>query len=642
MNLNLRLKKISEVINGQLEGDPESVIDNIIIDSRKFITPDKTLFLAITGDRNDGHDYIEELIKTGVTNFILEKRPAAKHLKNINLIIVENSVEALQLLGGYVRKKFKGIVVGITGSNGKTILKEWINQAMSSQVKLVRSPQSYNSQVGVPLSLFLVDNAFDLAIIEAGISKPREMDKLRKIIEPNIGIMTNLGEAHQENFSSLRDKAVEKLRLFASVDKLIYCGDYKIVHQEVMDRFPPEKLVSWGMSSDFDYYISKEISLTGSNIHIEGKISSIIPTPYRDFASIENCIHLMVFLYEQGFSTDFIRRAVSALEPISMRMEMLRGSNNCTIINDSYNSDIISLSNALDYLELQVQHNKKTLIISDILQSGQESRQLYGKVAEMIKKRKIDRVVAIGEKLRENRDLFPEKAEFYSSTDIFISQFSKFKFINEAILLKGARRFEFERISHLLQESTHRTILEIDLTALVDNYRWYRSKLKPGVRMMVMVKAFSYGSGGYEIANLLQYHNVEYLAVAYTDEGVDLRKNGVKIPIMVMSPEISDFNLLIEFNLEPEIYSKRIFNQFNHFLDKAGIDSYPIHLKVDTGMHRLGFSVEELDEISEDLNNSHMRVLSVFSHLAASDAEIHDDFTWKPFYSRCIQYMPDK
>lgn len=629
MNINLSLEEIASITGGKLEGYPANIIDNIIIDSRKFITFEKTAFAAIKGERHNGHDYIKDLVEAGILNFIIEEEAEAVLWHNVSYVIVKNTVLALQKVAAFKRQQFPGMVVGITGSNGKTVVKEWIHQAIAKDINIIRSPQSYNSQVGVPLSLFLLENKYDIAIIEAGISKPREMENLRKMIQPEIGIMTNLGEAHQENFTTKRDKLLEKLRLFSGVDKLIYCGDYKIIHEEISERFPPEKIVSWGMSADFDYYVSKEISMTGSNIHFEGKVSSIIQTPYRDFASIENCIHVIIFLYEQGYSTDFIRKAVSGLDPVSMRMEILKGSNNCTIINDSYNSDLVSLSNALDYLELQVQHNKKTLILSDIFQSGQDGKELYSMVAGLIRKRNIDRVIAIGETIKEYRNYFSEKTTFYQDTDVFLNQISNLNFSNEAILLKGSRKFEFERISHYLQESAHRTVLEIDLSALLENYRWYRSKLKPGVKMMVMVKAFSYGSGGYEIASILQYQNVEYLAVAYADEGVGLRKNGIDTPIMVMSPGINDFNLLIKYNLEPEIYSFSILDNFESFLKRNGIDAYPVHMKIDTGMHRLGFSVRDMEKIVEKIEGSSMRIVSVFSHLAASDEKKHDDYTRK-------------
>ncbi len=625
--MNIRLGEIAKVVGGRLKGNPEGVIKTIFIDSRKHFATEDSLFIAISGERNDGHDYIKDLLQAGIGSFIVERIPENVKDTNSSFIIVENSIDALQDIAAWYRGNFDYPVLGITGSNGKTIVKEWIYQAVGEEIHIIRSPQSYNSQVGVPLSLFLLEDSYNMAIIEAGISKPGEMMKLQKMIRPGYGIMTNLGEAHQENFSSLREKVIEKLRLFIESDKIIYCADYSLVHKEAQIIFPDYKLISWGMSSDFDYYVTREISVDGSNIRFEGKVSAIINTPFVDLASIENCSHVIVFLFEQGYTPAFVQKAVLSLEPVSMRMEILKGSNQCTIINDSYNSDLVSVSNALDYLELQVQHDKKTLIISDIFQSGINNNDLYKKLAGMISKRTIHKVIAVGEKISANRRYFDKNTVFYPDTDSFLKDLPSCHFFDEAILLKGARKFEFERISSYLQESAHRTVLEIDLNALLENYRYYRSLLKPEVKVMAMVKAFSYGSGGYEIANLLEYQNVEYLAVAYADEGVSLRKNGIKTPIMVMSPEKNDFPLLIQYNLEPEIYSLRILGEFGNYLTRNAVGYYPVHLKIDTGMHRLGFSKDEADEILEKINKSNMKVVSVFSHLAASDEEEHDDFT---------------
>lgn len=627
--MNLSLEKIAEITGGRLKGEPDKLVSNFIIDSRKYFSPENTLFIALTGKNNDGHDYIPELSNNGISSFMVEQKPEGSFSETLSFIVVKDTLTALQKLGAWFRKEFTSPVLGITGSNGKTIVKEWLYQALGNQLNVVRSPQSYNSQVGVPLSLFLLDNQYNMAIIEAGISRPREMENLRKMIQPDIGIMTNVGEAHQQNFDNLRDKTIEKLRLFAGAEKIVYCGDYKIIHEEATRLFTPDRLVSWGMSTNFDYYISKEISLEGSTLRIKGKVSSILQVPYIDYASIENCIHVIIFLYEQGYQTEYIQELINSLEPVSMRMEMIRGSNNCSVINDSYNSDLVSLSNALDYLELQVQHEKKTLVISDILETGRELEDLYQQVAGMIRSRKIDRVIAIGEDLWSHREYFTGNCNFFIDTESFLKELPRFQFHDETILLKGARKFEFERISSYLQESAHRTVLEIDLNAMLDNYRWYRSQIKPEVKIMAMVKAFSYGSGSYEIANLLEYQNIDYLAGAYTDEGVSLRKSGIRTPIMIMSPEINDFNLIVKYNLEPEIYSMRIMKEFSRFLQKNAIESYPVHIKLDTGMHRLGFTTDQCDEISKGIGESQLKVISVFSHLAASDQEVHDAFTKK-------------
>ncbi len=625
--MKIRIKEIANIVGGVLKGDPDLEINNIFIDSRKYFISDGSLFVALSGERNDGHDYISDLIRSEVKCFIVERIPEDIRHEDASFVIVSNCLDALQELAAWHRKSFESPLVGITGSNGKTIVKEWIYQAIGEKTRIIRSPQSYNSQAGVPLSLFMLDNKYNMAVIEAGISRPGEMLRLYKMIRPEIGIMTNIGEAHQENFSSLYDKAVEKMKLFATADKIIYCADYKVIHEEARKMYNDDKLVSWGISGDCDYHITREVSMEGSSIRLEGKTSAIIHTGFRDYASIENCTHVIVFLFEQGFTSSFIQKAVQNLEPVSMRMEILKGDNNCTIINDSYNSDLISVSNALDYLDLQVQHRKKTVIISDIFQTGIESKELYKRLADMISVRSIDKLIAIGKKLLIHKKFFPRETSFYSDTESFLKELPSYNFSDEAILLKGARKYEFERISSYLQESAHRTVLEINLNALLENYRYYRSVLKSGVKMMAMVKAFSYGSGGYEIAKLLEYQNVEYLAVAYADEGINLRKNGIKTPIMVMSPEENDFPLIVKYNLEPEIYSMRILDKFCKYLRINALGVYPIHIKVDTGMHRLGFSVEESNEIVRRIKKNPVKVVSVFSHLAASDEVDHDSFT---------------
>jgi alanine racemase len=618
---------ISKIVRGKLHGSCDRPVRRVVIDSRKFFESPGTIFVALKGERNNGHQYIPQLLKKGVSCFIVEELPEGPLPHHTAFILVSDSLAALQKLAAWHRGRFSSPVVGITGSNGKTTLKEWIYQAIGDYSRIVRSPQSYNSQVGVPLSLFLLDNTYKLGLIEAGISREREMEKLRKMIRPEIGIFTNLGEAHQENFNSRTEKAIEKLRLFKDVKILIYCSDYQIVDKEARRILPEEKLISWGSSSDSVYHVSKVFDEDYTRIRLDGKVNSMLNCPFKDSASIENCIHLIVFLFEMGYSSAFIQDAILRLEPVSMRLEILPGSNNCTIINDSYNSDLVSLSNALDFLELQTQHPSKTLILSDIYQSGYHERDLYGHIAELIASREIHRVFFIGEGIFANRDIFPVTYNFYRDTEQFLMGIADLSFHNEAILVKGARKFEFERISSWLQESAHRTVMEIDLTALTENYRFFRSLLKPGVKVMAMVKAFSYGSGGVEIANVLQYQNIDYLAVAYADEGVSLRKSGIRAPIMVMSPEINDFNLIVSYNLEPEIYSQRILHAFSSFLKRNAIDEYPVHIKFDTGMHRLGFALNEVERVGDLLQKANLRVVSVFSHLAASDEEVFDAFT---------------
>ena len=466
-----------------------------------------------------------------------------------------------------------------------------------------------------------------LRLMEAGISKPGEMDKLEKIIRPDTGIITNLGAAHQENFSSLKQKAEEKLLLFRDSENIIYCSDYPEITEIILKMYPSKNLLSWGKAGDPDYLISTIKDGNTSMIKVQGQCRCSFQIPFRDSASVENAVHVFVFLHSSGYSTDFIVSALEKLEPVAMRMEILKGLNDCTIINDSYNSDLVSLSNAIDFLNLQQQHNKKTLILSDILQSGKPAEMLYREVASIIKTGGVDNLIGIGKDIASYRKYFGNNSDFFPDTGSFLREYDLSRFRNEAVLLKGSRSFRFELISSALQEKAHRTVMEIDLNALVHNYQFYKSLLRPKTRLMAMVKAFSYGSGGYEIASILQYHKVDYLAVAFTDEGVSLRKNGIRIPVMVMNPEKNDFPLLTANRLEPEIYNFRILSSFRKYLLENGISSYPVHIKIDTGMHRLGFQTKDTESLCMELRESPFKVVSVFSHLAAADEPALDEFS---------------
>jgi len=624
----LRFNEINKIIGGRLLGDSKQEVFHFIIDSRKQIPIESALFFAISGERNDGHKFIAELAKKGVRHFVVEKIPAPINDYSLSFIQVEDTTLALQKLASYFRSLYRGEVISIAGSNGKTILKEWIFQSLSDSDSVQRSPQSYNSQVGVPLSIFLMDPKAHYWILEAGISFPGEMQNLEKMISPHIGIFTNIGEAHQENFNSVKEKVVEKLKLFEHSESLIYCSNNKLIAEEVLKLPAQQNRISWGRSIDSDYIITESIEKS-IFLNVEGKAKGSFRIKFSDTASKENLSHLIVFLFETGFDQDEIQNALDKLEPVAMRMEIVKGSGNSTIINDAYNSDLISLENALDYLVSQNQHPTKTLILSDILQSGKSFKDLLKKLEELIRTRNINRIIFIGEEFYQNREKIEKDIIVYPDTDSFLRNISSLDFYNEAILLKGSRKYEFERIAEILQEKNHRTILEINLQSLVENYRFYRSLIKPGVKVMAMVKAFSYGSGGYEVASLLEYNNVDYLAVAYADEAVELRKRGIKLPIMVMSPETHDFNSIIQYNLEPELYSLRILKEFLYFLNKNGINNWPVHIKIDTGMHRLGFEKKDLPELIESLKKSKCRIISVFSHLAAADDENFDNFTKK-------------
>jgi Alr-MurF fusion protein len=622
------LLEIAEITQGELSG-VDCFIDNVSIDSRKIFNLKKTIFFAIRGQRNDGHDYIQELYLKGVRSFLVENLPLNQDYSDAGFVLCNDSLQALQSFATKIRKEFKGQLVGVTGSNGKTILKEWIFQALNQSIRLVRSPLSYNSQVGVPLSVFLLDEQYDLAVMEAGISMPGEMDKLQRILQPEIGIFTNIGDSHQENFESLEQKVSEKIKLFKDAEVLIYSRDHTLVHAAMSSLSEKVKTISWGKDENSDYKYNT-ISIQGKtvfNIEKDGEKFSI-SNRFNDSASIENLMHLFVFLHFKAYDPDFIQIISDKLERVGMRMELLKGMNNCTIINDSYNSDFISLSNALDVLNNQNQHKTKRLILSDILQSGREE-ELYKEVASLIASKGIDKFIGVGAGLNKFKHLFPPEAEFFYNTRELSDHLSYVNFKDEAILLKGSREFQFELISRVLEEKTHRTVLEINLTSLVENYQYFKSLVPKETMVMAMVKAFSYGSGGYEIANVLQYNKVDYLAVAFADEGVLLRKNGIHLPIMVMNPEKNDFFLMTEYRLEPEIYGFRILEDFNSYIEKSGMTDYPIHIKVDTGMKRLGFAIDDAEIISVFLKKTSLKIKSVFTHLSSADEEKHDDFTHK-------------
>jgi len=629
--------EITRIVKGELiqESDENALISELVIDSRRLIFPEGSLFFALISKRNDGHKYIEELYNKGVRSFIVETEPSnLLLLYNANIIKVKNSLTSLQSLAADHRKRFNIPVIGITGSNGKTIVKEWLYQLLNESKNIVRSPKSFNSQIGVPLSVWQMNEDNELAIFEAGISEQDEMDHLQSIIQPTIGIFTNIGHAHDENFINRTQKAGEKLKLFTKVKTLIYCIDQKELQEGIIKTGILKNIgtFTWSRKTDADLMVTSVTNdghytyLTGIYKNTELKIG----IPFTDEASIENAIHCWATLLLMGFSQLLIARRMRTLQPLAMRLEMKAGINNCTLINDSYSNDIDSLAIALDFLNQQKQHRKKTVILSDILQSGRSDSHLYHEVSELLDMKQVNRLIGIGKGISRQASLFKMDKEFFNSTEDFLDSYTLSSFANESVLLKGARLFGFERISESLQQKTHETVLEIDLNALVHNLNYYRSKLEPGLKVMAMVKAFSYGSGSYEIANVLQFHQVDYLTVAYTDEGVELRKAGIKLPIMVMNPDEESFDAMLKYQLEPEIYSFRVLKMLETALLRLSPNSQPvgIHIKIDTGMHRLGFDPAEVDELINQIKGRpYIVVKSVFSHLAASDNMKNDDFT---------------
>lgn len=611
-------------------------------DTRTLIHPPTCLFFAIQGKNKDGHVYLQEAFDKGVRNFVVSKSNIqdflADHLE-CNIMCVENAVVAMQTLAAHHREQFNIPIVGITGSNGKTIVKEWLFQLLSPDFNIVRSPRSYNSQIGVPLSVWLLEEDHNFGIFEAGISEPGEMDRLEKVIAPTIGIFTNIGDAHQAFFNNLEQKAEEKLKLFQHSDLLIYCRDHDVVHETVSRKIregyfhPDMQVLDWSMHhNDATIYIEKTIG-TGQGTELliwyDGE-QQRLSLGFQDRASIENALHCLALLLHLGYSHATLQQRVDRLHSIEMRLEIKSGIHGATIINDSYNSDLASLGIALDTLNTQNQHNIKRVILSDILETGKDAAVLYQQVSAMLSQKGINHLIGIGPAIQANSGRFGGETAFFESTEAFLSDFNFDALQNEAILLKGSRSFGFEAIARKLQQKTHQTILEINLNALTNNLNVYRSMLKPETRVMAMVKAFSYGSGSYEIANILQFHKVNYLAVAYADEGVYLREQGISMPIMVMNPEESAFEQLIRYKLEPEIYSFRVLDLFLDAIKSHSKDAMPlsIHIKLDTGMHRLGFNEEDITLLTEKLlTNPKLYVQSIFSHLASADIVGHDAFT---------------
>jgi alanine racemase len=623
--LTLTIRNIVPIIKANWIGQNDvAIIDYISIDSRSLQNGENTLFFALSGPNHDGHQYIEELINKGTQYFVVTRIPEDVKEKG-NFLVVENTLEALQKFAAYYRSLFDFPIIGITGSNGKTIIKEWLNFLLSPDYNIIRSPKSYNSQVGVPLSILGIKEKHNLGIFEAGISTTNEMEKLQKIIQPTIGILSNIGSAHDEGFQSAAEKIKEKLKLFTSVKVLILNKNKSI------SAFVNPKIKTFSWCSDdksADVFITKKNSGELTELHITYKEDTFpVIIPFQDQASVENAIHCMMVMLYFGYNQKVIQTRMAQLYPVEMRLKVKNGINNTTIIDDSYSSDFQSLKIALDFLENQKQHKKKTVILSDIFQSGLNNEELYSQVSQLIISNKINRVIGIGETISQYKNKFINCIAF-KNIDDFITSFENLNFENETILIKGARDFHFEEIVSMLEEKTHETVLEINLNAISHNLNFYKSKLAPKTKMMVMVKAFGYGNGGFEIAKLLEHHKVDYLGVAFADEGISLKSAGITVPIMVLNPESTSFSALIQHQLEPEIYSIKGLKAFLKIAEQKKLKYFPIHIKLDTGMHRLGFEEENLTELIQTLKgNETVQIKSILSHMATSDDLKHDAFS---------------
>ncbi len=627
-------EEIASACGGKLyKSGPEQPVKNIITDSRKFSFPGDSIFVALKGERNDGHNYLEDLYRHHVRNYLVEYLPEEiQRFEGSSFIVVPDTLRALQKMAAMHRGSFGLPVIAITGSNGKTILKEWLFQLLSHDKVIVRSPKSYNSQIGVPLSVWQIESYHELAIFEAGISRPGEMAYLEPVIKPDIGILTNIGPAHQENFTDFETKLAEKMQLFKNCRSLLYCRDHRIIDDFVRNSGISEgkRIFSWSRSEKADLRV-KKISIFEGVTKISASFrgeDNLVTIPFADRASAENAIHAWAAMLMLGYEHDYIEKNMKELAPVAMRLEQKQGINNCTVINDSYNSDPVSLGIAMDFLTRQTAQPEKMVILSDMFETGRRSSELYRDIGEILTREKTGSLVGIGSEIRQIEPFFSGRVEFYDSTEDFARAFDPYKFQNTAILVKGSRRYGFERISNLLEEKTHATVLEINLGNLIRNFNYFKSLLYPRTMVMAVVKAFSYGSGGYQIASALAHNHVDYLAVAFTDEGVELRKKGISVPVMVMNPDLSECGRMVEHSLEPEIFSLGGLDLFIDRMRETGIKNYPVHLKLDTGMNRLGFTVRDISALTKRITRCDtIRVVSVFSHLAAADDPSQDDFT---------------
>ncbi len=639
------LEQLRNWCNGTwLSGEKDGKVSRLVIDSRTIRHPEHALFIALSTDRRDGHQFISDAWEKGTRMFLVARQVSVADFPESSFILVPDTLEALQQIVAGYRLQFDLPVIGITGSNGKTVVKEWIGQLLADRYRLLRSPRSYNSQIGVPLSVWQLGPEHQLAVFEAGISRPGEMDRLEKIIQPDIGIITNIGEAHSEGFTDMRHKIREKLLLFRRAKQLIYCPDDPVLHdcvqsmvqdlQAAQDAHMLQTFTWSRLHDNVDLRITAVVQESQytriDGIYYGAELS--VRIPFSDSASVENAIHCWCVMLLLQIPYEDIATAMEHLQPVAMRLELRHGINGCTIINDTYNSDLTSLNIALDYLQHQRQHKKRTVILSDMLQSGKPDKDLYREVADALSRRGVQRFIGVGDALYAHQDLIRAhhdiESVFFRSTAELLQQIHRLQFEQEAILLKGARLFGFEKISAILEQEIHQTVLSVNLSAVTHNLNVFRKHTAAGVKIMAMVKAFSYGSGSYEIAHMLQYAGVDYLGVAYTDEGVELRKAGITLPIMVMSPDAGSFDRMIAWKLEPEVFNFRSLEAFTRVAATLQVRQFPVHIKLDTGMHRLGFLPGEIDTLISILQqDDHVHVASIFSHLAASEDKDQDEFT---------------
>lgn len=611
----MKFSGLSQSCKGKMLQLPLDIqIQGLAFDSRQISIRSGVVFFAIGGQNHDGHQFINDAYDKGVRLFVIEKEVKPK--ADASYFLVEDAIAAMQGLAKSHRAEFNYPVIGITGSNGKTIVKEWLAQMLDDQFDIVKSPKSFNSQLGVPLSVWAMGDHHNLGIFEAGISEVGEMQRLEQVIQPTLGIFTNIGEAHNAGFKDLTEKAKEKAKLFSNCRKVVYCAKHKLVEKALAETVSDStQLIPWAVTEQKGKKYVVDVLDNALTFYLK----------YDDPASVENILHCTAMLVALGYDQEFIQLRLNRLSSIKMRLEMKQAINRSYVIDDTYNNDLYGLEVALDFLARQNQRSKKTVILSDLYQTGLSSDALYQRVSELLQKHNIQKFVGIGQEINQSSSKFHIPSKFYQTTEEFLEV--GYSPNDEIVLVKGARDFEFELIVNSMEQKAHGTILEVNLENLIHNLNYYRSKLEPQTKIMVMVKALAYGGGNFEIANLLQFHKVDYLGVAYADEAVELRKNGIHIPIMIMNVSPTSFRLLKEYNLEPEIYS---LDQLIDFLDYfENMQDLPaIHIKLETGMNRLGFTESNLQRLIEQLKlNKHLKVRSIFSHLAGSEDPRHADYT---------------
>lgn len=635
------IEKVTTLIGARRYGESDGNVRWILTDSRSLCFPEETLFFAIRSERNDGHKYIADLYRRGVRSFVVEVLPAdwQKDYPEANFLKVPFALEALQRLAERHRDEFDIPVVGITGSNGKTVVKEWLYQLLSPSMTVTRSPRSYNSQIGVPLSVWLLSEQSQVGVFEAGISQPGEMESLRGIIQPTVGVITNLGAAHQENFKSMADKCHEKLRLFHDSKAIVYPYDDEVIRQCVESYDYKGEQIAWSVKNPSVKMFVKSVDKNNTQTtvtYVFNGVEAAYTLPFIDEASVANSIICAAVALHLGLTSDDIAQRMPAIEPVAMRLEVKEGQHGCTLINDSYNSDVNSLDIALDFMNRRPDHEgrRRTLILSDIYQSGEDGDTLYKKVSELAVKRGVQKFIGIGPEISRCADeIMIEEKYFFDDCNSFINSTVFSSLRDEVILLKGSRKFSFDRLTELLEQKVHETILEVNLNSVVKNLNYFRSYMKPTTKLVCMVKADAYGAGAVEVAKTLQDHRVDYLAVAVADEGVTLRKNGITCNIMIMNPEMTAFKTMFDYKLEPEVYSFRLLDALVKAAQKEGITGYPVHIKLDTGMHRLGFDPRsDMDELISRLKHQNAIIpRSMFSHFVGSDSDDFDNFSAMQF-----------